>query len=489
MSSTEGEEDKGGGGGSKRKLNSPEAAEQGNLRKNRKTIPDKKERIRVLLAEIYDGIVVNEFVPQGIKDATKEMKELILEITRMEDSDIKEDKKRVALVMDAIEELVKKPLVVCWAREKDKNYKEVARNLPAIRDLSNEMLQRQEGVTIQREEIVLIDGANPNAQPPKKCIFFAAPMWDGDQKKIKEDLKTIVARTVKEMANELTVIVPTDWNLTTMKEMMEVSLGGTNIKCQMRGDIEQTKSMMIKNHKTNTKPKETNINVPMGTKTYAEILSELKEKVSPEDSGVEIWRTQQRKGNVKVTLKGGDKEKAKKLVEDINKRTSAGATMEVREKGVFIYNIEDEVTEADVVRELSLALATDELKVSVSFRTNNSGKAALVFIEQEAADKLCRLKFVRRSGWTNWTIKEKTNPRFCVRCQLYGHSPRDCQGEQAKSTRCMRCGKFGHLQKDCENDVFCACCDKKGHRMNSMTCPVFRRYVELERTKSDFRLH
>lgn len=56
-------------------------------------------------------------------------------------------------------------------------------------------------------------------------------------------------------------------------------------------------------------------------KSYAEILSELKEKVSPEDSGVEIWKTQLRKGNVKVTLKGSDKEKTKKQVKDINKRT------------------------------------------------------------------------------------------------------------------------------------------------------------------------
>lgn len=487
MSPIDGEEDKGGGAGSKRKLNSPGEAEQGNLRKNRKTIPDKNERIRTLLAEVYDGIIVNEFVPQGIKDSTKEMKELILDIIKKEEGDKKEDKKRVVIVMDAIEELLKKPLVVCWAREKDENYEEVARNLPAIRDLSNEMLKRQEGVTIQREEIVLIDGANPNAQPPKKCLLFAASVWDGDQKKIKEDLKAIVARTEQEMANELTVIVPTDWNLVAMKEMMEVSLDGTNIKCQLRGDMEQTKIIGSKNNKATTKPKETNINVPMGTKSYAQILSELKEKVSPEDSGVEIWRTQQRKGNVKVTLKGGDKEKAKKLVEDINKRTSAGATMEVRERGMFVYNIEDDVTEAEVVRQLGLALGTDEYKMTVSFRSNNYGKAALVFTEQEAADKLCRLKFIRRSGWTNWTIKEKTNPRFCVRCQMYGHSPRDCQGEQAKSTRCMRCGECGHLQKDCDKDVFCACCDKKGHRMNSMTCPVFRRYVELERTKSDFR--
>lgn len=85
--------------------------------------------------------------------------------------------------------------------------------------------------------------------------------------------------------------------------------------------------------------------------------------------------TQERNGNVKVTLKGGDKEKARKLVEDINSKTSAVAAIEVREKGVFVYNIEEEVLENEVKRELDLLLAEndEQLKMSVVFRVNNYG--------------------------------------------------------------------------------------------------------------------
>lgn len=53
-------------------------------------------------------------------------------------------------------------------------------------------------------------------------------------------------------------------------------------------------------------------------------------QVSPESIGVEIWKTVERKGSVKVTVKGSDKYKATELVEDINRRTDAGASIDVK---------------------------------------------------------------------------------------------------------------------------------------------------------------
>lgn len=485
MSPMAGEEDQGGGSGMKRKHQSPGPVDEGNVRK--KTAPDKDARVKALLAEVYDGVVTNEFVPQDIKDATKEMRELVLDIIQRGKAEAREKTESVIITKAPIGELMKKSLVICWAKEKDQNYEEVIKHLPAIREIPEELLMRPEGVLVQREEIVLINGANPNAQPPKKCLLLSAGEWEGGQEKILESLETVVNRIGVEQANEVTVILPLEWKVATMQKLMQERLQSTSgslVKCYMRGDPAQTK---IKDPKPSAMPKETNINVPLGTKTYAEVLSELKEKVSPESVGVEIWKTVERKGNVKVTIKGNDKSKARDLVEDINKRTEAGATLEVKEKGLFVYNIEDDVNEDEISRVLAHALGVSEIKMSVSFRSNDYGKAALVITEEDVAEKLCRLRFVRRSGWTNWNIKEKTNPRFCVRCQFYGHSPRDCQKDPAKSARCMKCGQGGHLQKDCQNDVFCACCEKKGHRMNSMTCPVFRRCVEMERSRMVFR--
>lgn len=486
MASTDGDDEKGGG---KRKLNSPEAFRK---EKQKRTAPDRMARMQTLMSEVYDGIVTNDFVPQSIKDATKEMKELMMDfIRRQEDRETiatKKKTKKAVISVDEIEELLKKPLVVCWAQEKDENYEEVKRNMPAIKDLSNEMLDRAEGVLVQREEIVLIDGTNPNAQPPKKCLFLSATDWDGSQRKFEEDVKTIVRRMEKELANEVVIIAPRAWNLSAVQQRMEDSLQDMDAKCYIRGDVEQAEKI-IGGKNAKTVAKQLKINVPMGEKSYAEVLSELKMNVTPGDSGVEIWRTQERKGHVKVTLKDANTERAKKLVDDINKRTSAGATVELIQKGIFVYNIEEEVTEEEVKCELDKALQSDAegSRISVSFRTNSYGKAAMVYLEKEAAEKLCRLGFIRRSGWTNWTIKEKTNPRFSVRCQFYGHSPRDCKGDQAKSSRCMRCGECGHFQKDCSQEAFCVCCEKKGHQMNSMSCPIFKRHVEMERTKKVFR--
>lgn len=183
-----------GGPGMKRKLLSPGSVDQENLRK--KTAPDKEARVRLLLAEVYNGIVTNEFVQQDIKDATKEMRALILDLIQTNKAGDKGEErktKRVFITMEPIEELMKKRLIICWPKRRTKTTRKWL-GIYLRSGRFQEMLKRSERVLVQREEIVLIDGANPNAQPPKKCLLLASSEWDGGQNKIKEDLKTIVKR-------------------------------------------------------------------------------------------------------------------------------------------------------------------------------------------------------------------------------------------------------------------------------------------------------
>lgn len=464
-----------GGGSSKRRMDSPVA---GNERK--KMAPDKIKKLRMVLDEVYCGVVLNEFVQQSIKDACKEMKSIVEEMIAKEDG---KDTNCVDLSSELIADLMNESMVVHWVLKEDATYGEIIEALPAIKGISEESLNQNGGVLVQREEVVMIEGTTANTQPVKKCLLMCGTEWPGAQETLSRDISAVMERMNKEKVAGFTIIIPNSWNLNSVRRELNQAINSTNLKCKLRGDPEQTRKLAT-NPARSWQP-DTVINVPLGKKTYAEALSELKEKVTPKECGVQILRTAPRAGIVKVFVRGEQKENAKKLVEDINLKTAAGASIERKTRGVFIYNMEDDVEEDEVITELSRILQVGELECKVVFRENPNGRAALAILDSNLANRLARVQFVRRSGWTNWVMKLKMNPKFCVKCQLFGHSPRECKNDDAPSARCMRCGVCGHLQKTCTDPEYCPCC-KTSHRMNSMACPVFRRLVDLERTQSVF---
>lgn len=47
------------------------------------------------------------------------------------------------------------------------------------------------------------------------------------------------------------------------------------------------------------------------------------------------------------------------------------------------------------------------------------------------------------------------------------------------------CGELGHLRKDCVNETACYLCKQKGHKADSMTCPVYKGMGQELRAKSE----
>lgn len=113
------EEDQ-GGGSSKRKMDSLGAKDYGNERK--KMAPAKLKKLRQIMDEVYCGVVLNEFVQQGIKDACKEMKSIVEEMIVKEEQ---KDTNYVDLSTKCISELMKENMIVNWVMEGEPIYGEM----------------------------------------------------------------------------------------------------------------------------------------------------------------------------------------------------------------------------------------------------------------------------------------------------------------------------------------------------------------------------
>lgn len=62
----------------------------------------------------------------------------------------------------------------------------------------------------------------------------------------------------------------------------------------------------------------------------------------------------------------------------------------------------------------------------------------------EAAIQRRRLKL----RWTMCRIKEKFDPKFCNKCQNFGHELRDCKTTTPAKKKCMNCGDVSHASKE-----------------------------------------
>lgn len=519
MSEAGGEEGGGDDQTYKRKLDSPESLEATRRIKRGRGALD-LDKLGAIMSDVYDGIITNEFVGQGVKDSCRELKLIVDEIRkgeaemRLTPEQIEERKgesiqkqlksttntnewqllrnkhwprnayTHVRLSATTLKNILKEQMVVLMANKGDENFAELAERFPTISELDQDLLEQDGGLLLEREERILIQGVHGANPPAKKCRLLSTNPWEEVEPRIAEIIEKITNQLTKD-DKSITVVIPEDWNLDIVRKELERALAKTNIDCRLKGNKAQMLILQGEAKKTNVRETTTTISIPMGGKSYAEALKDLKENVVPATVGVQIRSVTENNGSVKVIVKG--REEANKLVKEINKKTDAGASIQRKDKGLFIFNIEEETTEEEIKFELAKNVGRAEIDAKITFRCNERGKSALVFVEERLAEVIINMKFIRRSGWTNWTIKEKTNPPFCVKCQFFGHTLRECKAMAAKSVRCMNCGECsGHFSKDCKKEPACPCCDKKGHRMNSTACPSFKLYIDIKRNGSVF---
>lgn len=497
----------------KRKCNSP--LSEGNQKK-------RATEITKLMEDVYRGVVNNSFISEALKESCKQLKEL-LEKSENNDDDTarkgcicmhgrkkiteayirkemekslsdsewlslrkeiwpEETYKNVELASGSIKNAMKEETTIVVANKGDALFKELAGIFPVIADLEEDILKNHKtGLRMEKEEVIKIQGLEPKDVKSRKCTLFPYEETTDQMEKLITAIKDEIVGKTCEL---FTLFIPESWVVETTRKELERSLLHTQIVCVLNGKKLQIQD--LKGRK-NTSSEDVTVTIPMGGKTYAEALTELKGKVAPERLGIEIKTVRQDRENVKVVVRGNDMKKTANFIEEINRTTSAGAALQKRRRSVFVYNLEDNVSEEEIKEELSKILNRNDLDLRISRRTDNRGNSALITMDESDAMVIINTRSIRRSGWTNWTIKEKINPRFCVKCQMYGHQPRDCPGPPARSIRCMNCGKCdGHFSKDCKKEPECPCCNVKGHRMNSTACPSFRLYLDIERQKSDF---
>ena len=79
-------------------------------------------------------------------------------------------------------------------------------------------------------------------------------------------------------------------------------------------------------------------------------------------------------------------------------------------------------------------------------------------------------------GWNNCKVEEQIKAKRCFRCHYYGHEAKLCNKEQLEK-RCLNCGDQGHHAKECVKEQFCYVCQKTGHRVDGMKCPLYREAI------------
>ena len=116
-----------------------------------------------------------------------------------------------------------------------------------------------------------------------------------------------------------------------------------------------------------------------------------------------------------------------------------------------------------------------------------AGKAvgsASYHVEEAAAKKLAREKFININGKRYETCEFISLP-CCMNCQMIkGHLTKDCQLPYQENKICHKCAKEGHTLSQCQATTpACYNCQAQGHPANSTTCPIYRANVIKELMK------
>lgn len=199
--------------------------------------------------------------------------------------------------------------------------------------------------------------------------------------------------------------------------------------------------------------------------SYAEVIKEMKEKIKPEEVGVNIRNIRRtRDGDLLIQMEKGTGQ-AEKLENAI--RQSLGEKVQVKtledKVTLELKDMEETTVAKDIVQGLMRVTKTEDpldIKVKKIRSAYGGTKQALVEIPSHLAITILKETRVR-IGWVMCKVRKKEAPKRCFRCLENGHMARVCQGKD-RSKACMKCGIDGHKAKDCKNEARCVICLEAG---------------------------
>lgn len=368
-----------------------------------------------------------------------------------------------------------KPLVLITGYEyiQKNSMKEYGELAEVIKSIDEDALKSEDGTLIERKECIKVEGRQQGLNTKLLVLSVdkeaSTTDWVNVCRRMKERLKTL---RLKDFA-----LVAPEADTTTVRKAVEVALKKED---EMSGTI-----LGAFKFDRNKDGQRRQIDIELGTRSFSDVVSSLK-GMEGQFGGVHVDKVQQRANTIRMAVRAQE-EKSKELAKQIATETKLQVSVhEVQNRGMLIRGL-DRDTSADEVRETlaqHAGCSADCLKVG-DIRVRTNGNFAVVYTAARHVDTLTRLGEIRR-GWSTWTIREKIDPDFCVKCQIFGHLTMTCEKEMTKGLKCMKCSDVGHLLRDCKNEPFCGSCKMKGHQMNSMACGHYRYLVQIKRATMSF---
>ncbi|KAL7724448.1 hypothetical protein ACLKA6_000184 [Drosophila palustris] len=217
---------------------------------------------------------------------------------------------------------------------------------------------------------------------------------------------------------------------------------------------------------------------PVEGKSYAEVLSDLRRTVKPEDSECDICSIRKTKiGDMLLELSKGSK--TQKLCDAIQGLLKETATVKVLSptSKIEIRDL-DSLTEESEVRAAIAELANcpaEEIRVRMTGTYTLEQRRAFIVLSEEDAGKVLKESRIK-IGWTRCRVKRSEDIKRCFKCFDINHVQSVFSGPDRRDL-CIRCGESGHKMKGCTKRPRCCLCTHENlkelnHFPGSNNCAV-----------------
>lgn len=221
-----------------------------------------------------------------------------------------------------------------------------------------------------------------------------------------------------------------------------------------------------------SKKKSDGLIIQVKDKSYAEMLTVVKQKINPAEFGVDIKDiSQTRQGDLLLKV-GNGFDKAEELKQVIKEKIpDASTSLLLNKKVIHIKGMDGITKEHEIRGAISSAISVGEnsFKLSSLRPAFGNRQNVTVIMQEEDAEKLLKMEIIK-IGWTSCKVRERKVETRCYRCWEHGHIKAECKGPNREAL-CINCAKEGHKASNCENDSHCVIC-KQGHRTGSARCPA-----------------
>lgn len=307
-----------------------------------------------------------------------------------------------------------------------------------------------------------------------KTIGF---LVNGDEKG--ENMNKLANEIVSLKLRDIGIAAAAVGNQEVIRKLLEVSFW--NI------DVEITLYLPPGNGNSITKQqtrKESNVDIIKvnSTLSYSEMVSKVREKVTPSQIGVQIKDVKKSNKNelLIITEQGEDTDKLiKEIMDNAGEIEGLVATKVSQSRPYMIMGIESMATEDNIVEVIENATGRKKEDIGLEMKKlseeGRRNRTAEIWLNSEAGSILEKKEKIT-IGWRVSYIKRKVRVERCIKCLKMGHHSSVYKNTNTQK-KCFNCTKEGHFVTECQNQSFCNACNVAGHRPDSGKCPKFRKLI------------